>query len=59
MEANGALIGHGLDINRDLQYMHRKIPKIMLEEMSLAGLLNVLFVLRGSYGTPSGVECIE
>jgi len=27
------------------------IPKTVLEDMSLAGLLNVLFLLRGSYGS--------
>jgi hypothetical protein len=27
------------------------IPRSVLEEMSLAGLLNVLFLLRGSYGS--------
>ena len=27
------------------------IPKIVLEEMSLAAQLNVLFLLRGSYGS--------
>jgi hypothetical protein len=27
------------------------IPKNVLEDMSLAGLLNVLFLLRGSYGS--------
>lgn len=27
------------------------IPKTVLEEMSLAGQLNILFLLRGSYGS--------